>query len=50
MFEKLAKLLKAGEGKNLKKYEVMIGTVNSLEEGISGLSDEELSGKTAEFK
>jgi len=50
MFEKLAKLLKAGEGKNLKKYEVMIGTVNSLEEGINGLSNEELSGKTAEFK
>ena len=50
MFEKLTKLLKVGEGKNLKRYEELIKAVNDLEEGISSLSDEELSAKTAEFK
>ncbi|HAJ95991.1 MAG TPA: preprotein translocase subunit SecA, partial [Actinobacteria bacterium] len=50
MFGKLSKLLKAGEGKNLKKYKNLIEVVNSFEEGISKLSDEELSGRTAIFK
>jgi len=50
MFSRLAKLLKAGEGKNLKKYEDLIRLVNGLEEKISALSDGELPVKTAEFK
>jgi len=50
MFSRLAKLLKAGEGKNLKKYEDLIRLVNGLEENISALSDGELPVKTAEFK
>jgi len=50
MFGKLTKLLKAGEGRNLKKYKNLIDAVNSFEENISRLSDEELSGRTAIFK
>jgi preprotein translocase subunit SecA len=50
MFGKLTKILKAGEGKNLKRYEDLINAVNSHDGQMSGLSDSELSGKTAEFK
>jgi len=50
MFSKLAKLLRAGEGKLLKKYKDLVDTINGLEDSIKGLSDEELSKKTAEFK
>jgi preprotein translocase subunit SecA len=50
MFSKLTRLLKAGEGKSLKRYEELIRSVNSLEDNISSLSDSQLSAKTAEFK
>ncbi len=50
MFGKLTKLLKAGEGKNLKRYDDLINAVNGYDKKMSGLSDPELSGKTAEFK
>ena len=35
MFGKLTKLLKAGEGKNLKRYEDLIKRVNELEAELS---------------
>ncbi|MFC2159304.1 preprotein translocase subunit SecA [Actinomycetota bacterium] len=47
MFSKLTKLLKAGEGKNLKKYDALITAVNNLEQEISKLSDDSLAGMTA---
>lgn len=50
MFSKLAKILKAGEGKNLRKYDSLINTVNDLEEEISKLSDDSLAAKTAALK
>ena len=50
MFSKLAKILKAGEGKNLKKYDSLITTVNNLEEEISKLSDDDLAAKTAALR
>jgi preprotein translocase subunit SecA len=50
MFSKLTRLLKAGEGKSLKRYDELIRSVNSLEDNISSLSDSQLSAKTAEFK
>jgi preprotein translocase subunit SecA len=50
MFGKLTKLLKAGEGKNLRRYDDLVNAVSSFDKEISGLSDPELSGKTAEFK
>jgi len=50
MFSKLTRLLKAGEGKSLKRYDELIRSVNSLEDNTSSLSDSQLSEKTAEFK
>ena len=50
MFEKLTKLLKAGEGRNLKKYKNIIDIVNGFEEKAGKLSDEELAASTAIFK
>ena len=47
MFLKLAKILKAGEGKNLRKYDDLITSVNNLEEEISKLSDDGLAAMTA---
>ncbi|MFZ2620991.1 MAG: preprotein translocase subunit SecA [Minisyncoccia bacterium] len=37
-------------GKILKEIEPIVSKINSLESGISSLSDEELKGKTIEFK
>jgi len=50
MFSKLAKILKAGEGKNLRKYDSLITAVNGLEEEISKLSNDSLAAKTAALK
>ncbi len=47
MFSKLAKILKAGEGKNLRKYADFITTVNNLEEEMGKLSDDGLAAMTA---
>ena len=44
------KLLTAGEGKKLKALEAVVPVVNSHEEAISALSDDELRGKTNEFR
>ncbi len=44
------KILHAGEGKRLKAVQAIVPEVNALEPDIVGLSDEQLVGKTAEFK
>jgi preprotein translocase subunit SecA len=47
---KIGNLLKAGQGKALKKYETIVSLINELEPDISKLTDEELKQKTTEFK
>ncbi|MEA2487700.1 MAG: preprotein translocase subunit SecA [Actinomycetota bacterium] len=44
------KALSAGEGKKMKAIQAVVPLVNALEEEMSGLSDDELRGKTPEFK
>jgi preprotein translocase subunit SecA len=44
------KLLTAGEGKKLKALEAVVPVVNSHEEATQALTDDELRGKTAEFR
>lgn len=46
----LSKLFSAGEGKQLKKYQGRVDAVNALEPEFEALSDEELKGKTQEFR
>ncbi len=46
----LKKVMSAGEGKKLKTLEAIVPQVNSWEEKIKPLSDDELKAKTAEFK
>jgi preprotein translocase subunit SecA len=50
MADLLTKILRAGEGKTLKRLERTVDEVNAWEESISALSDDELRGKTAEFR
>ena len=45
-----SKALRAGEGKNIKMLGELATLVNSFEPSIEPLSDEELGGKTAEFR
>jgi len=47
---KLQNLLKAGQGKALKKYDLIIERINELEKEISFLSDDEIKSKKAWFK
>ena len=44
------KLLHAGEGKRLKAVQAIVPEVNAFEPEIERLSDDQLAGKTAEFK
>ncbi len=44
------KILHAGEGKRLKAVQAIVPEVNALEPEVEHLSDEQLAGKTAEFK
>ncbi|WP_099331768.1 preprotein translocase subunit SecA [Actinomyces minihominis] len=44
------KILRAGEGRQLKRLDRIADQVDALEEDFKKLSDEELQGKTAEFK
>ncbi len=44
------KILRAGEGRTLKKLDQLASQVDALQEDFEALSDEELQGKTAEFK
>jgi preprotein translocase subunit SecA len=46
----LQKVLRFGEGRRLKQLAAVVGQVNALEDGVTGLSDEQLRGRTAEFK
>ncbi len=46
----LDKILRAGEGKTLRKLESISKAVNSIEEDYTALSDDELRGLTDEFK
>ncbi|TDE15961.1 preprotein translocase subunit SecA [Jiangella asiatica] len=46
----LDKILRAGEGKTLKRLEAMARQVNSIEEDYTSLSDTELQGMTREFR
>ncbi len=45
----LGKVLRAGEGKRLKQLEERIKEINSLEEAVSSLSDQNLAAKTKSF-
>ena len=46
----LKKLLRAGEGKRMKELEVLVDCVNSHEDEMRSLSDEQLAAKTPEFR
>ena len=46
----LSKLLRAGEGRKLKKYTALADYVDSLSDEMEKLSDDELRAKTDEFK
>ncbi|GLZ38470.1 preprotein translocase subunit SecA [Actinokineospora sp. NBRC 105648] len=46
----LSRILRAGEGKMLKRLRNIAAHINSLEEDVVDLSDDELRGKTEEFK
>ena len=46
----LSKLLRAGEGRTVKRLDKMADQVIALEDDFAALSDEELKGKTDEFK
>ena len=46
----LSKLLTVGEGKQLKGYQARVDKINALEPSMQKLSDEELRGKTQEYK
>ncbi|WP_026424488.1 preprotein translocase subunit SecA [Actinokineospora inagensis] len=46
----LSRILRAGEGKMLKRLRNIAAHINSLEDEVVALSDEELRDKTAEFK
>ena len=44
------KVLKAGEGKKVRRLAELVPLVNALEPEMEALSDEELQAKTAEFR
>jgi preprotein translocase subunit SecA len=46
----LQKVLRAGEGRTLKRFHGIANAVNELESAFEGLSDTELTSKTTEFK
>ncbi len=46
----LAKLFTLGEGRQLKQYEGIVDSINSLETDFAALSDDEIRAKTAEFR
>jgi preprotein translocase subunit SecA len=47
---KFGNILKAGQGKILKKYDAIIEQINNMEPAVSSLSDEQLRLKTPEFR
>src|SRR5690242_19322614 len=46
----LARLLRAGEGKTLRRLRNIVTHINSLEDDVIGLSDEQLRARTQEFR
>jgi len=46
----LAKVLTFGEGRQLRQFEGLVAQVNELEPSMQALSDDELAGKTDEFR
>ena len=46
----LSKLLRAGEGRTVKRYDKIADQVLALEDEYAALTDEELKAKTHEFK
>jgi preprotein translocase subunit SecA len=50
MADLLNKILRAGEGKTLRRLESTVRDVNALEDELAALSADELRGKTAEFR
>ena len=46
----LDKILRAGEGKTLRKLQSVAAAVNAIEDEFTALTDEELRGLTVEFK
>ncbi|GGS25706.1 preprotein translocase subunit SecA [Actinokineospora fastidiosa] len=46
----LSRILRAGEGKMLKRLRTIAAHINSLEDDFVGLTDEELAAKTEEFR
>ena len=46
----LSKLLTLGEGKQMKRYQQMVDSINALEASMQELDDEELRGLTALFR
>ena len=45
-----SKLLRAGEGRQVKGYEKVVARIGELEPSMQALSDEELAAKTIEFR
>jgi preprotein translocase subunit SecA len=45
-----SKILKAGEGKRVRQLAELVPLINELGEAMAALSDEELRGKTVEFR
>ena len=50
MASPLEKLLRAGEGRVIKRLQGVAKSVNALEDEYARLSDDELRGETAEFR
>ena len=46
----LSKVLRAGEGKKVRRLEEIVPLINALEQEIEALSDEQLAAKTVEFR
>jgi len=46
----LSKVLRAGEGKKVRRLEEIVPLINALEPDIEALSDEQLAAKTMEFR
>ncbi len=44
------KILRAGEGKIIKRLEGVVAQVNAIEDDFAALSDAELRGQTDEFR
>ncbi|MGH3665830.1 MAG: preprotein translocase subunit SecA, partial [Egibacteraceae bacterium] len=46
----LQKILRLGEGRQLRRLEALVAEVNAAEDGVTGLSDEQLRARTTEFR